>query len=107
MNIGRMRHRIKINNVNATTDSAGYTVEVPTEFATVWAEVQPVSGKEYFGAAAIKAENTIRFKIRYLNGITNDMTVEFETKIYNIKSIIDTDMRHKELVLACEVIENG
>lgn len=107
MNIGRMRHRITIKSANTTIDSAGYTIESPINFAVVWADVQPISGKEYFGAAAIKAEKLVRFKIRYIQGITNDMTVEFEGKTYSVKSIIDTDMRHKELILVCEVIQNG
>lgn len=107
MNIGRMRHRITIKSIVTTIDSAGYTVEDPMSFAIVWADVQPISGKEYFGAAVIKAENIVRFKIRYLQGITNDMTVEFEENTYNIKSIIDIDMGHKELILVCEVTQNG
>lgn len=41
----------------------------------------------------------VDIRLRYLSGITNAMRINENGKIYHIRSIMDTDDRHRELVI--------
>lgn len=61
--IGKMRDRVRIEKPSATVDSHGQPVKGWTAVRTVWAEVQPLPGKELFQAAQVQALTTDRVKI--------------------------------------------
>ena len=87
MNIGDMRHRITIlKPVNATDDN-GFETETYENFKTVWASISNLHGREYFEAATSNAEKTVKFTIRYIDGIDNSMRISFGGKQYEITFI--------------------
>ena len=106
MKIGKMRNRITIKSVENVIDDAGFTTKNESIFSTVWTEMIQISSKEIYTNSADNLQNVFKFRIRYLKGITTDMEVEFEGKNYNIKGILDINMRFRELILICEVIQN-
>lgn len=53
-------------------------------FATVKAEVTPLQGKETFLANQELAEHIVRFRIRYLSGVTPKMRVSYDSRIFDI-----------------------
>jgi len=62
--IGDMRHRITFQQPQKTADGyKGHTVQWQ-DVVTVWASVEPLSGREYFYSHQIKAEVTHRVRIR-------------------------------------------
>jgi SPP1 family predicted phage head-tail adaptor len=74
----------------------------------VWAAVEPLKGREYFQAAAVNAENMVRFRIRYRPGIMSDMRVVYSGRVFNIQSVIDVEERHREIqIMAQEVVAGG
>lgn len=107
MNAGDLKNKIQILKTTVVTDTDGFQKQETIVFANCWAKVTPVQGKEYYQAAAIQAENDVKFTIRYRKGITNDMKVQYNNQIYEIKSIIDFNNEHKYIDLVCEVITNG
>lgn len=73
-----------------------------------WCEVQPLSGREFWKAAALNRENEVRFVIRYRGGVLPEMRIRLNDVTYNITSIIDRDHRHRALeILARTVMEDG
>ena len=106
MNIGKLRNRITIKNVTNIINNSGFADETEEVFASFWAEVIPISSKEFYSNAFENIKNIIKFRIRYLKGITSGMKVEFQGNAYNIKGIMNIDMRYKELILICELIQN-
>lgn len=107
MKIADYRHRIKFLKKTYTRDSEGMTVETWQDVATVWASYEPISGREYFAAAAVNAENTARFRIRYYKDISPDMRVLFDGRTFDIKSVIDVQGRRREMELMCQELTNG
>ena len=107
MEIGKLRNKITIKSVTKTIDDLGYTTEMQDNIESAWAEVIPISSKEFYSNASENIKNITKFRIRYLKGITSDMKVEFQENKYNIKGIMNIDMRCKELILICELIQNG
>lgn len=104
MKAGDLRHRVTIQKQTADTDSFGDEQNVWQDIATVWAAVEPLRGREFFQSQKENAETTVRIRIRYRNGITQDMRVVFGDKVYEINSIIDIDERHTELQLMCQEV---
>lgn len=107
MKPGRLRHRITIQQKTTIVDQDGIPTETWAEFATVWASVEPLRGREYFQAAAVNAENMVRFRIRYRAGIRPDMRIQYDSRIFSINSVIDVDERHTEIHLMCQEVAVG
>ncbi|NBI30738.1 phage head closure protein [Chengkuizengella marina] len=72
----------------------------------VWAMIKTMKGKEFFQAASIQAENTIRFVIRYTKEeINTKMRVKHKEHYYDIESVTNDDMKNKTLtIIAKEVM---
>lgn len=88
-------------------DESGYPIEkwVDVFDYKISAARIPLSGREYFAAAAVQAENTVRFEIRYREGIDSYMRIICDKRIYDIKSVID-DVKGDKTETHIMAIEN-
>lgn len=108
MGIGKMRHRITFLRVTPAINENGFESELPQEYKTVWAEVSNLYGKEYFEAKAVQAENTVKFTIRFLEGLDQTMRILFQDKAYNITAIDNIKYKNRYIeIQAMEVEGNG
>lgn len=108
MKIGRLDKRITIQSSQETRIPGGKIEEVWTELVTVWASIEPLRGREFFAAAAVNAEETIRIRIRYRQGITSGMRIVYGLRTFLITSPpIDPFEKHKELELMCKEVTAG
>ena len=107
MNSGQLRHRIIIQV--ATEVQAATTGEVTKTWATwqtVWASIEPISGREYWQAQQTHAELTHKLRIRYLPSLTVRHRVLFGTRVLEINAVQNLDERNIEMVLLCrEAVE--
>ncbi|NLK23283.1 MAG: phage head closure protein [Clostridiales bacterium] len=87
MDIGELRHRIIFQKQVIEVNENGFEEVSWENYKTVWASVSNLSGREYFQAAAIQKENTVKFKIRYIDLLDTSMQIVFNEKSYNIISI--------------------
>lgn len=101
---GDLRHRVTIQQLVTTYNEYNEPVATWSDIATVWAFVEPLSGREYFAAEQIQARVNTRIVIRYRAGIVPAMRVMWGAKVYNIRAVIDTEGRHEELQLMCEEV---
>lgn len=101
--IGSLRHRITILKPVITYDNIGQEVESWQEVATVWASVEPLSGKEYFNAQQINSEISTKITLRYLKFLLPHWVVQFGQQRYDILSIINFEERNIYLQLLCSV----
>jgi len=102
MKTGDMRHRITFQQPIETPDGhKGHTVKWQ-DMVTVWASVEPLSGREYFYSHQIKAELTHRVKTRYRTDITIKMRIKHRDRVLEIESIIDLKERHEVLEILCK-----
>ncbi|MCW2485941.1 phage head closure protein [Candidatus Symbiopectobacterium sp. NZEC127] len=70
MRIGRLRHRVTIQNFTTTRDDSGQPIKTWFDAATAWAEVAPISGRELVASGAVSAEATIRVWMRYRSDVS-------------------------------------
>lgn len=106
--IGDLRHRITFQKLTTSVNENGFEVETWEDFKTVWAAVSNLHGREYFATAAVQAENTVKFTIRYLTGLDTTMRIVFQGKQYNITAIDNIKYQNRYLeIKALEVVSSG
>jgi len=106
MDFSKLRHRVTFQKpTGTTTNSMGENVPAYTDYATVWAAVEPMTGREYAEAQKIRAETTYKVMVRYLAGVTPDMRIIHHSKTLEIQSILNIEERNVQLqIVASEVI---
>ncbi|QIK81747.1 phage head closure protein [Lysobacter sp. HDW10] len=99
--------RVELQDYVSTQDpETGYITRTWTTFATVMAKVEPLVGREYFAAAAIQAENTVKFTMRYQPDLRPHHRLLYDGKLWNIQSVINPKGRNREtLVMAKDIAE--
>lgn len=107
LHAGTLRNRVEFLQRKVTVAHGIPTERWETVF-TCWCAVQPLSGREFWEAAAINRENEVRFMIRYRKGISAEMRIRLDGTVYDITSILDGNNRHEALeILARTVTPDG
>lgn len=102
MNPGNLRHRVTIQERSSELEAEfGTQKNTWTDIATVWANVQPLNGREYF--AALQAQSAIDLKVtmRY-RAVTTANRLLFGTRKLDIESVINVGERNVMLELMCK-----
>lgn len=99
MKTGKLRHKIIIQQSSVTVGSGGLATESWTSFATIYAAVEPLTGREFFEAAAKMPSVTTRFRIRYLAGVTPGMRISYDGKYYDITNVLHINEHREEMHL--------
>jgi SPP1 family predicted phage head-tail adaptor len=107
MKAGELRHRVVLQSPISVRDDAGQTQNSDwNEEATLWAKVEPFSGREYQDDAQVVGENQLRVTLRWpLNAAVNSgWRVVFGSRVLHIDSVTNIDERNRTAVLACREI---
>lgn len=97
LNAGTLRHKITIQRLEDVEDSAGEVqdsngdpVQEWVDVATVWAAIEPVSGREFIAAQAEQSKVIARIVIRYRNDIDAAMRLfhAYKQLYYNIEAVL-------------------
>ena len=108
MEIGDLRHRITFQKLTTEVNENGFEIQIWQNYKTVRSAVSNLSGREYYQAAAIKGEKTVKFLIRYVEDIDESMIILFRNKQYNISFIDNMKYINKYIeIKAVEVDEDG
>jgi len=102
---GRQRHTITIQRpVNTPDDMGGFDVTWE-DVCTVRASVEPLQGREFFAARQMQTVSTVRFRLRWLKGFTDqineEMRVLFDGRVFDITAIVNIKERNREVHLMC------
>ncbi len=108
MKIGEFKHKITIKKLITGVNENGFEVETYETYKTLWAKVTNLHGKEYFEAAAIQKEKTVKFIFRTVKGIDETMKIDFGGKLYDITFIDNIKYENKYMeIKALEVDDSG
>lgn len=102
MNPGQLRHRIIIQKQITTQDNFGEQYEEWNDITTVWANINPISGREFFAAETVNSEITHKVRLRYREDIKPDMRISYKGRIFRIESVINEFEKNKVLQLMCK-----
>lgn len=102
-----MRNRAEFLRRAVTVNHGIPTERWETAFSC-WCCVEPLSGREFWEAAAVNRENEVRFTIRYRKDVSPEMRIRLDGTVYDIASILDKNNRHEALeILARTVTADG
>ena len=115
MDIGRTNKRVIFCRYAEQENELHQTQQVLQKIRTVWASVEPKSGREYIEAEKEYPELTYIVTTRYMPDITPDMFIQFKDRLFNIKSIRNIRENNEMLEISCtekineekEVLERG
>lgn len=105
---GDLRHRVSLQSNTATTQADdGQPAETWETYATVWAAVEPLAGRELTEAQKLKAEVTHRVRLRWLPSATVSAlhrVLLADGRRLEIEAVRDLGEEHVVLELLCRVI---
>lgn len=97
MQSGRLRHRIKIQQRTMTPNAIGEVVPVWSDYATVWASVEPATASKYYAAKQLDAKVDGVIIMRYRDGIEPTMRVVYDGRTLEIISLLTVKERNREI----------
>lgn len=101
---GKLNHRIRLESLETSQDSSGDTVEDWIYQGDVWAEVAPVSAREFVSAAAMQSKIVARITIRYREDVQANWRILFRNRYYNIEGVLTDVVSGLEyLTLPCSL----
>lgn len=103
MQAGKLRHRVTLQEtVKEQNPKTGAVINNWRDVATIWAEVSPLSAREFIAAQASQGEITTRITIRFRTGITRQHRILFRGGIYNVEGVLpDAKSGREYLTLPC------
>lgn len=102
MQAGKLNQQIVIQSYTPTRNSIGEElIKTWSTVATVWASVDPLSGRELLAARDIRAEVTTRIRIRYRTGLTPKMRIVHGSSTYEISEVVNRTTANRDLELLC------
>jgi len=101
MQAGSLRQRVTLERATEARDAYGAVTVTWSTLATVWADVQPAAGREYWSAAQTVGEGALRVRIRHFSGLTSKDRLVWDDRNWDIRSVADVGARTRELELVC------
>lgn len=103
---GKLRHRITFQRFDGQRDEYGDPLKGEDEHwsdvASMWVEVKPVSGREFYAVEQSQSEVTHKVSCRYRSGLDTAMRIVCRGRVFQIISIIDWEERHESLLIMCK-----
>ena len=103
MKIGKLRHLIRFIDYKTATNEYGETEKSEIEVLKTWAEVKPVTSKEYFSQGDF-LKTTHRIIVRYSDIIKPTQKIKFEDREFEITGIRDFFEKHRYLEIMTKEI---
>jgi SPP1 family predicted phage head-tail adaptor len=103
MQPGEMDQRVRIERKADVADGMGGFTSGWTTVATVWAKVEPVSGRERDMAAQTEAPRNYRITIRRRADLLDSDRLVWSRRTLNIRFIADAGGRQAYLLLDAEM----
>lgn len=110
---GKLRHRVQIVKPTLAQDTTGgWTANKDTLVLECWATIEALTGVEKFAAHEFTSNVTHSIWIRHPRsavpgGIQAKMQVWFDTRQFQVESVLNPDERNKMLQLLCVEVNDS
>lgn len=101
-----MRERVSFYSPPADRDAVGQATGDWSPEGTRWAEVLPLRGREFFAAAAVQQEMSVKIRIRRWDDVNTTWRAQWDGLYYDITSAVrvGTDMTE---ILMVQGVKDG
>jgi SPP1 family predicted phage head-tail adaptor len=110
---GQLKQRVRIQQPTVSKDMLGAPTKGWTDLATVWADIQPISGREARIADRVAAEVTHQITVRFRDAFTDpkvvaQLRVLYRSRIFAIQAALNEDEANVVVtLLASEGMRDG
>ena len=99
---GRFWARVTLETPTATANSLGEPVLSWSTFATVWANVEPLSAREAIHYGEVLGIMSHKVTMRYLEGLTSAMRIDYKGRRLEIGQINEREKLFYHELIATE-----
>lgn len=99
-----MNRRILLRTMVRTPDGMGGYTETPTDVGPFWSHIEPLEGRELVEAMQTGMQRPHRFNIRYQSGMTGATLVIYDSRTFDVKSVVDPDEKHEQLIITSDEV---
>ena len=105
MRSGNLKRKIDFIAAIETKNDFGEIEKTFEIFKSAYAEILPLSAKEFLSSKQMNAEVTHKINLRYLSGILPTMIIVYSARRFKIESILNMREENEILqVIATEII---
>jgi SPP1 family predicted phage head-tail adaptor len=104
MDVGKYRHRLAFQSATDTRTADGGVSQAWATTNTVWGRVDPLDGSEVVHADKTRADATHRANIRHGITVTPAMRFTYDSRTFQILSVLNIDERDRELTIIAQEI---
>lgn len=104
MTIANRNKRVTFQRRGTGQSATGQPNGTFTNVMTIWAAINPISGREYFNASGERAEVTHKIDVRYCSELADLKPKDralYGSRVFNIRSVINVEERGRKLLLMC------
>lgn len=101
MRAGQLRHRVELQRRKEGTDDFGEPTDEWETYATVWAAVRPLQGRDRWAAQQVNAEVTHEVEIRHRSDVKAEHRIKHGDRVLRIEAPFDPDERGARLMMPC------
>jgi SPP1 family predicted phage head-tail adaptor len=113
MRTGPLNKRVQIQRRVETQNELKEVVISYVYWDEVWAEIEPLNGREFFAAQQISGDVSTKIRIRALDGVTRKMRVIYERRAgsptesdyYEIDTVIRIRENNRDVYLMCRKVD--
>ena len=102
---GRLRERVTVQQATETRNALGETVQSWATYAERWASVEGLSSREVLLQGQQNAELTHRVRMRYVDGMTQNMRLLWRGRVLEISSLLEHANRSEHELLCVERLD--
>lgn len=107
MRAGALDQRVTLQSRSVTQDAYGQDVITWVDIATVWAECQPLRGREFFAAMQVQQEQTVKVHIRYRTGIDQTCRLVWDGVNHDITGVIPVGRKDMLEIMCLAGVKDG
>lgn len=107
MNIGALDQRVTLQARSVVTDAHGQDTITWVDIATVWAQCQAVRGREFFAAAQVQQEQTVKVRIRYRADVSPLTRLLWQGRAHDITGVVPVGRKEMLELMCLQGVKDG
>nr|WP_315210104.1 phage head closure protein [uncultured Albidiferax sp.] len=107
MRAGSLDQRVTLQSRSTVQDAAGQDTITWVDVATVWAEVRPLRGREFFAAAQVQQEQSIKVRIRFRPDVQQTWRLVWQGRPHDITGAVPVGRKDYLEIMCLQGVKDG
>lgn len=107
LKVGDLDQRVTLQSRTVVKDANGQDIITWFTEASVWAQVQAVRGREFFAAAQVQQEQTLKVRIRWRSGVLPSWRLVWQGRNHDITGIIPVGRNDMLEIMCLQGVKDG